>query len=159
MAKEWNSIVAGEIDMSGDATFAVPGGLILGTSATVLRMLGEYVVSPPAAVVADDAALVIVAIGVFSADAFVLGATAMPDPHDEAGYPWLYWASHPFHFGATTADPNSAAATLRHRFDVRSMRKMKPRETLGVVVQYVDVNGTPPLTINVGDIRVLLAGV
>ena len=70
----------------------------------------------------------------------------MPDPLDEPDYPWLYWGAHTFMYPATaspltpTGDPRQS---LRQVLDIRSMRKLKPREQLVTCVQYSDVAGTP----------------
>ena len=120
-----------------------------------MRMLGEYLIVPTSAPVATDQARVSVGIAVFAEDAVAAGA--FPDPDDEPEFPWMYWASHPFHFSSTSTDPSSAGAALRHTFDIRSMRKVKPQQSLAFAVQYVNVTGNPPLTICTGGIRLLIA--
>jgi len=141
--------------MTVNGTF-VTGGLTVATPSTVLRMLGEYIIGPDSAPTAQDACTVVVGIGVFSADAFTLGATAVPDPAEEADYPWLYWASHDFFYASTEVDPSHAGGSIRKAFDIKSMRKMKPRETLGGVFQYVDTAGAPPLQMEFSITRVLV---
>jgi len=48
--------------------------------------------------------------------------------------------------------------TVRRQFDIRSMRKLKPRESLVWLVQYGDLSGTPSITTVCGQIRTLVAG-
>ena len=158
MDKEWNAIPGISLVVGSDNTF-LGGGLSPGTSATVLRMLGEYVIAPRTSPVAIDEAQVVIGIGVISGDAFAAGAASVPDPGGEPEYPWLYWASHSLFFGSTQVDPASDAASLRAKFDIRSMRKMKPRETLAFIVQYININGNPDLKLLIGATRVLLGGV
>ena len=154
--KTWFGIAANFISMTSETTF-LANSLSSGVQTTVLRTFGEYVIQPESALVALDRAVVTVAIGVVSTDAFGVGVTAMPDPADEFDYPWLYWASHAIWAGTMSADPNSQATTVRKAFDVKSMRKINPRESLAMIVQYSNSAGTPPLAFFAGGMRVLLA--
>ncbi len=157
--KEWNSLgsTAAPIALTGSSTAIVAGTLDFQAAVTVLRMLGEYTINPGAAApVSGDSCRIGVGIGVISSDAATLGATAAPDPNAEAEYPWLYWAVHPMVFRSTSQDPSSAAASVRHRFDVRSMRKIKPRESLVMIVEYLNNNGDPEITFFGGTVRVLI---
>ncbi len=154
MAKHWDTPGAITVDFTANATQA-SSGLLEDEAWTVIRMIGEYVITPTSAPAAGDQAVIAIGIAVVSADAGAAGA--VPDPVSEPSYPWLYWADHRFHFSTTSADPNSAASSLRHRFDVRSMRKIKPREELIVVAEYIAITGAPPLSLVLGGPRVLVA--
>jgi len=92
---------------------------------------------------------------VISTDAFNIGASAVPDPLTDGAYPWLFWKVHAFHFGGV--DPENAAeiASVRHSFDIRSMRKVKGNETLAFIFQYADSNGAPAMTLFAAQTRVL----
>ncbi len=152
--KEWGSIPGFRAFMTSNNTIAIasfPATVAL----TVMRMLGQYTIIPSSAPTAADAECVTVGIGVISSDAFGVGGAGLPDPAGEPGYPWLYWASHPFDFTDASLDSGSAGATLRADFDIRSMRKMKPNQSLAFVVQNVSIAGAPPLVINAGLTRVL----
>ena len=122
-----------------------------------MRMIGEYVIGPAAAPVALDICEVAVGIGIVSEDAHALGETAAPDPGDEPGYPWLYWGSHRLIFPTVAVDPLSPQSHGRFVFDVRGMRKITQNQALAVVVQYTDVNGAPPVAVQVSQTRVLMA--
>jgi len=124
---------------------------------TVIRMIGEYIIAPTTAPVALDKVRMIVGIGVVSTDAATVGASALPDPGAEPDYPWLYWKDHPVQYASTEVDPAGEAGTVRASFDIHSMRKIKPRESLVFVFEYNNVNGDPPLTAGVGLTRVLVA--
>ncbi len=157
-AKIWDGILGSVVDQTGAETVA-PAGIAVTDARTVLRMIGEYVISLTGAATLSDAAFIAVAIGIVSSDAFAAGA--IPDPADEPEYPWLYWADHAFNYGTAvgTGSGGSQAANgsgaVRRHFDIRSMRKMKPRETLCTVVQYRDNTGAPPITTMFGVTRVL----
>jgi len=141
-------------------TFVADSTGILGTHAftspqTVLRSLFEYTIMPTSAPVAGDAATIIVGLAKVSTDAATLGATAMPDPVAEEGFPWLYWASHPLTFNNATNATGEVNARVRQTVDVRTQRKFQDRETLVLIAQYEDLSGAPPLTIVSGGMRVL----
>ena len=123
---------------------------------TVLRMLGEYIITPTSAPVVADACIIGVGIALVSQDAAVLGATALPDPIADPDYPWLYWANHAFHFASADVDVSGPASAVRHKYDIRSMRKAKLQEALVHVVEYFDFAGAPPMTVFLGGTRVLL---
>ncbi len=153
MSKEWTSIAGGQATTLVTGTF-LPSSLTVNIAATVLRMIGEYVIAPTGALTALDECVVTVGIGVISGDAAELGATAVPDPAAEPNYPWLYFASHAFLLETVVSNP---AIAVRKSFDIRSMRKMKPRENLAMIVQYQNVVGDPAYSFSSGVTRVLVA--
>ena len=160
MPKRWMGMAATVQAMTTDATFALGGLAQLDVPFTVLRIIGEYTLGSTANITALESAQVGVGIGVVSVDAFALGGTAMPDPLDEPEYPWLYWGAHTLYYPATasplspTGDPRMS---VRVPLDVRSMRKIKPQETLVVAVQYKDVVGAPGLRYQDAGFRTLVA--
>ena len=87
-AKLWAAIPSLTATIVADST-AIGGALLFTSPQTVLRMLGEYTICPNAATVAVDICKVTVGLAKVSADAYALGATAMPDPAGEPEFPWL----------------------------------------------------------------------
>ena len=156
MRKHWFSIGGGAIDMTTNAIFLLNSSSF-GDAFTILRMLGGYTIGPTAASAAGDRALVTVGVGIVSDAAVAVGSTAIPGPLTEAAYPWLYWESVPFQFGGTAVDPNSQAGSARISFDVKSMRKIKPEESVILAVEYANSTGSPSLSIMVANTRVLVA--
>ncbi len=156
MPKHWDQLGAISQALTADATI-ISAGLSFDEGWTIIRLLGEYTVAPSGATAQGDSAAIGVGIGVFSSDAVAAGAGSVPEPVNEAEYPWLYWADHRFFFGGTSVDPSPASASVRRAFDVKSMRKVKPRESLVMVVNYVDITGAPPLDFIGGGTRVLIA--
>ncbi len=156
--KTWSGIGTAQALLTGNATAAF-AGVSVGETFTIMRVISEYIILPTSTVVALDRVTITMALGIFSTDAFTLGATGLPDPSDEPGYPWLYWKSHYLKFTGT--DPQLQAATMsgavRQAVDVKGMRKIRQEQTLGWVVQYTDESGTPPITAAVGSSRILLA--
>ncbi len=159
MVKHWASIAGAQITFTASSTKT--GNSVGGSTAeTVLRMIGEYSANFTAGstIVAGDKAQIGIGIGVFSADAFVAGAASMPEVLDEAEYPWLFWNAFVLTAVEATDVQNTAGVgAVRRQFDIRSMRKLKPREVLGVVAQYIDLAGAPPVDLDVAAIRVLSA--
>ena len=157
MAKQWGSIPAANITIAANSTVA-PAAFGVVEAQTVMRMLGEYVigVTPATPPTLGDKVGIAVGLGVISSDAFA--AVATPDPAAEPEYPWMYWASYCLSFNEGAAVQRTGTlGGLRVSFDIRSMRKMKPRESLAWVIQYVDIVGTPSVDIEIAHTRLLLA--
>ena len=159
MPKHWHGIAGSLADLTAAGTSI--GGLLAadGTPFTVIRMIGEFLISPTngGAFTAGDAVLITLGLGVVSTDAVAAGAGSMPDPGAEPEFLWLYWTEVPvFIFDGTVAESESMA-TRRVTFDVRSRRKLKPRESLVCVLEYTDLSGAPPITVIVAGTRVLVA--
>ncbi len=157
MTKEWTGPPGASLILTTTST--VLGGILnLNIAGTVLRMIGEYVISPTGAPAAADKVRIGMGIALVSSDAAAVGGSAIPDPIGDPEYPWLFWADHPFFFIDASVDPVAAAVSqIRFKYDIRSMRKFKPGESLVQVVEYADVSGTPPMTVLTGTTRVLVA--
>ena len=158
MTKEWNGTLRSTQAFTSDAQTLILGAVSFLIPATVLRMIGEYTIgNGTAGVTAGDQCAMTIAIAKVATDAFTLGATAMPDPSVEPQYPWLFWRSHALWWNVSeTASGGGAATTVRQGFDVKTMRKIKPSETLVVVAQYEDLAGLPPVQVAMGPVRVFI---
>ena len=154
MRKSWTQILSTQAAITTDGTLGA-GVIDFSVPTTVLRMIGEYGVTPTSSPVAGDDMIFTCAIGVVSTDASTLGATALPDPTNEPEYPWLYYGSHGMFFPGTEADPSSTGGSFRQSFDVHSMRKIKPRESLAMIIQSSST-GAPPIRFYAGVTRVLV---
>ena len=159
MTKEWNSIVGTNLVFTADATALNTFALSVAAPVTVLRMLGSAMLHPTTGGTfgSGDKARVTLGIGVISTDAFAAGSASVPDPASEPEFPWLYWADLLFFAFSATSLGEQPFAGHRVEFDIRSMRKMKPRESLVIIGQYTDLVGAPPLTVQIGQTRILLA--
>ena len=155
--KQWSSLPSVAQAYTADATIALTSVVFI-QSRTVLRMIGSYMIHATGNVTAGEVARLAVGIGVVSTDAFAAGSSAMPDPAGELDYPWLYWAEHTVRYGATASPETGISLTgfVRESFDIRLMRKVKPRESLAFVSQYVDVSGAPGISLQLDQTRVLL---
>ena len=121
-------------------------------------MIGQYTILPTSGgtFVATDQARVTVGIGLFASDAFAAGAGSMPDPSTDPAFPWLYHMDNPISLSVASADGNSVGNGVRTFYDIRTMRRIKPNESVGWVIQYTDVAGTLLLTAFFGRTRVLI---
>ena len=160
-SKEWGFIASEQTALSATATVII-GSLAFQLPRTILRIMGEYVICPSGATVSADLATIGVGLGVVSTDAAAAGGASLPDPNAEFDYPWMYVASHQMFFSAATSSTagegaQGAAPSVRKSFDVKSMRKVKPRESLALIIDYTDITGAPPLQFLNGSIRILLA--
>jgi len=156
MRKHWIGMFGGTQSHTASGTKIQNTPLEPNDAFTILRMLGGYTIFPGAAPAAQDQATIGCGIAVVSADAATLGATAVPDPIADPAFPWLFWQMHGLHFGTTSLDPNGTGF-VRHMFDIRSMRKIKPSEALVFVTEYADGVGTPPIKVDVQVTRILVA--
>ncbi len=155
--KSWSLLAGGQATPSADGTTLLGSSLLALEALTVMRFLGEYAIAPSATPVAGDGVRLTIGIGVFSADAVAAGVASLPDPEDEPDFPWIYWMGHSIIFATADPDPSNLGASLRHSFDIRFMRKLKPRQSVQAVVQYANVSGNPAMRIGLGGVRVLVA--
>ena len=143
--------------LSADVTGIVAGFVTTEIGLTVLRMIGEYTIAPSGANVISDVCVVSVGIGIVSSDAATLGGTAVPDPGVEFDYLWLFWQQHIMQQQVASQDSQGdPSMALRQGYDIRSMRKLKPRESLCQIFQYQDINGIPSYDLAWGKTRVLV---
>ena len=156
--KSWVSMGNNIINvLSSDATGIVAGGVTRDEPFTVLRMIGEWCIGPSQVNVINDTCAVSLAVGVVSTDAYTVGGTAVPDPESEVGFPWLYWQSFVLNMQKAQQDSQGDPfMSIRRTFDIRTMRKIKPRESLVQIFQYRDVSGTPFFDLAWGVTRVLI---
>jgi len=158
-SKAWSGIGSGANAFASSAT-ALLVSVGQGTApSTILRILGNWFVQPTpgGTTAALDSAEIALAIGVVSTDAAAVGASAMPDPITDEGYPWLYWKS----FFCQLSDATVPAAGFTpgngafFDVDVKSMRRVNPNQSLVVIAQYLDNVGAPPMTVHWSGARVL----
>ena len=150
--------LGGSVAITGNSTNLLGSFLNFATSDTVMRIRGHYFIALGATVAALDEALISIGIGVVSTDAAVVGSSAMPDPGEEPNFPWIWYDLHrvfsPFAVDGTGSD-DSGVTIHRGTVDSKAMRKLKSGQSMVVVVQYQDANGTPPVKVGF-DARVLI---
>ena len=157
---EWNFIPGSEITMTADNTFVTGASFAATTRFTLRRLRGKITFWLESTLAAGDQVQVGVGIGVFSTDAVALGATALPDPLGEPGYPWLWWSDYRlFVVGSLSPVENQPLQSAQSReveIDSKAMRILRPGQSIAMVVQYSDVSGTPQVSFVQGRLRLLL---
>ncbi len=160
MEKNWNGLPSGTLNMAAEGTFLAPGFLSFLANSTILRVRGEFTIGPDTngTIASDDKCKIACGLGIFSTDAVNAGGGSMPDPNAEPEFQWLWYLSAAMTFGGTFTQEQltEGGSFKRVTIDSRSMRKVRPGQSLAFVFQYVDVSGTPPIDINLGVLRVLV---
>ncbi len=155
LTKQWSALSQGIVGFDSAAT-GLGGSLAFDEAQTIIRVVGEYMVMATSAPAVFDAAHITFGLAVLSTDAVAAGAGSVPDPAAEPDYPWLWWAQHQLRFGSTDIQDRDGASFVRRSVDIRSMRKVKPRESLVWVYQYENGGGNPPLNVSNETCRVLV---
>ncbi len=157
MQKNWTSLIPSFQAVSTNTTL-LGNAIIPINSQTVLRCRGFVSAQFDATVQVGDIMLLTFGICVVSQDAQAVGATAMPDPFDDASWPgWLWFQLGALHTpikAITTGagDPNFPF-WQRVDIDTKSMRKLRQNEVLFMNVQ---VGETAAATMDIrGATRVL----
>ncbi len=156
--KHWHAIGDQKALMTAASTvilgsFTAAGG----DPFTVLRLVGEVIVAPDnAGIAADDSCVVGIGFGVVSADAVIVGSSAMPDPIAEPDFNWLWWYQVHMTFPhASGSLVGLATEAARIPIESRAMRKVAPRQSLVMIAEYTTLAGTPPISV-LGAARVLV---
>ena len=155
--KAWDAIPGALQNLSANGTTA-PAGISFTGPQTILRSRGEILLQMDENTLAADNALIAMALGIMSTDAFAAGGASLPDPSGNADYPWLWWQTINLATNFTLAAGSDQVAGMTTRVvqvDSKAMRRVKPNETLSLVFQYVNVSGNPTIQVDAGLIRVL----
>ena len=152
--KEWQATPFSQSVIAADGT-SPGGGITFAIPATILRMRG-YVqaVMDSSAQVGDDIVLTF-GFAVLATDAFIVGAS-LPDPFDEPSFPWLWWGEMTLIAQTTTPVMGWGPHAQRLEVDSKAMRRVKPNQTLGGIVQASGATGAPNTIVTFGSIRTLI---
>ena len=155
--KSWSSLLAFATEVNANGTIAGSAIDFL-EPATVLRMVGGGgLVMFDATQQAGDSLNLAIGIGVISTDARVLGSTAVPDPNGDPEFPWLWWQQYNLESQLAAASTSEGPSMVRMPyFDSRSMRKVKPSESLIMVLEVFGAVGGPQTIIEIPAVRVLI---
>ena len=144
------------IESAVNATAIGANSLGFTQAETILRCRGYVTASMDSTKQAGDEMTCTFGLGIFSSDAFALGATAMPEPSSDAVYPWLWWAQMHLHAEITGGTEAWGLTQQILQVDSKAMRRVKPSQTLGWVVQFADAAGAPATDVVFGQVRVLV---
>ncbi len=153
--KQWDAIPATRLSESTTNTF-LGGSIAFNVPATILRCRGQVWAAMDATKQVSDLFGVVVALGILSTDAVTLGATAAPDPGGEPEYPWLWWGQMLLEAFVAAGTEAWGTSAQRLEVDTKGMRKVKPGQSLVWVAQVNVASGAPLITIELGQVRVLI---
>jgi len=155
--KQWDGLPGLKTGFSADG-IGLGGSLAFTEPATIMRMIcGGGLVAMDETRQVGDRADFTYAIGIISSDAFAAGTTAVPDPTSEPEYPWLYWTS--WSMNAFAADGDSALGSSVFRlppWQSQAMRKLKPGQSLFMVIEGTGFQGAPVVDVDLEQVRVLI---
>ena len=161
MTKFWDGNQGSFVNVAANSTFAAGTALAFTQPATLLRWRQEILIAPDmdGTLANNDVVRLTFGLAKLSTDNVAVGAAGFPDPDDEPEYPWLHYFSRTFGYGATFSETmlNMGASTHRELIDSKTMRKIRPGESIVWVGQYVNISGTPPIDVSFGSSRCLLA--
>jgi len=81
-------------------------------------------------------------LGVYSSDAFGIGATAMPGPVTDADYDWIWHSIYTLGPASVSTELDDViTGNVAFEVDSKAMRKLKPNQTIGWMVEGAVVNG------------------
>ena len=123
-------------------------GVEFDETVTLIRSRGMFMAQFDAAAI-NDVVEVGIGMGVYSADAFAIGQTAMPGPLTDPDWDWVWYKT--FVFGpALTATQSELGIpqNLWGEIDSKAMRKLKSNQVVGWMVERVVLAGAG--TIDIG---------
>ena len=154
--KQWFTIPGLLTEKSANAVF-VGGSTAFALPATILRWRGHVAAMFDESMQAGDLMILTFALMIGSTDAFTLGSSAVPDPADEPDFPWVWWKQIRLDaFLAAGHGGGWGPPAQRYEVDSKAMRKMKPGESAGWVVQITSAAGAPVTLIDIGQMRILI---
>ncbi len=97
-------------------------------------------------------------LGIFSTDAVLAGAASLPDPGAEFDYPWLWYGGMTLRSSLASGVPGSTwgPGSQSLEIDTKAMRKVKPGQSLVMVMEHTAVNGAPVVDFDMPVLRVLI---
>ena len=117
----------------------VDNGIESSKQETVVRIRGELsVLLTLATAIGDGFTRGSAGIGIVSADAFAIGATAIPSPEADADWPgWMWYQSWGALIGLETTEVGRTSTNaFRIPIDTKAMRKIGPNEVLFAAVAF-----------------------
>ena len=136
------TVTSSSIQIIGSGIATVAGKV------TIIRIRGEFSMALAAATAGANGFACAFGIGIVTAPAFAIGATAVPGPLDEAD--WDGWMYHRFFAllanealtgGISTDLSNVGAqvASIRVEVDSKAMRKLDEEERLAAIIQTTEI--------------------
>ena len=151
--KAWVALPGLSANLFADGNSAA-GTLQFEEKVTVMRMLGEVLLTPNSAPVATDLVDIGFGIGIF-ADT-VSTAAQFPSAIAAQDFPWLVQWNWALYFREGAAG-ETIARNIRWTYDIKSRRIVPTGSRLVMILTYADGAGAPPIRVEASPVRVLVA--
>jgi len=154
--KQWQALPGLVTTVAAAQTFLGSGALNFLQPGTILRVhCPNLLVMFDATKQVGDEISVSMGLGVFATDAVAAGAASMPDPANEPEFPWMMWDQFALKAELAAGEEALGSSVIRRSYDIKSMRKIRPGQTLTWVVQTGTVTGAPQTLYHMNTNRVL----
>ncbi len=154
--KSWLTRLRSETSISVVGTSMAAGVLSFTGPGTILRCRGFVQAHFDSTAQISDTMTLTFGLGLVSTDAAVVGSSAMPDPGGNSDYPWLWWGSMRLRSELAAGPSAWGISAQRLEIDTKAMRRIKPEQTLVLVVEAASASGAPETVIEFGQTRVLI---
>ena len=151
--KQW-SAAPGLIFSSAAAGILIGGSLAFTFPATILRWRGVVTAMFDETAVAGDQVKLTYGIGVFNTASVT--AISLPLPAADTDYPWVWWNQMFLQQKGTGDEHAWGANNQKLEIDSKAMRKIKPEESLLLIVDRTNLVGAPVVEHFLGQLRVLI---
>ena len=154
--KQWDTApgLIAEVSTSGNS---LSGSLAFTVPATILRWRGYVSAMFDETQQVGDQMIITAGALIAPTDTFAAGGGSFPDPATEPEYSWVWWKE--FRLDAFVAAGHSGGwgpNAQRYELDSKAMRKIKPGESLGIVLERSNLTGAPNTLLDIGFLRVLI---
>ena len=106
---------------------------------TIVRIRGELMIQLATVSAADEGFVWTYGIGIVSADAFAVGASAVPNPQDDMDWPWMYHGFTQTVAPTGTLADIGSASVVRIPVDVKAMRILDLNQTLFMAIDALEL--------------------
>jgi len=153
--KDWRSIAGFQVNSAADTT-NIANALAFTAPGTILRCRTFISAAMDATKQVGDEMIITFGLGIVSSDAVAVGGSAMPDPGGEPEYPWLWWGEVVVDAQVAAGEESWGTSAQRYEVDTKSMRRVKPGQSLVWVIQNQGTAGAPTVRQIIGQTRVLV---
>ncbi len=155
--KAWLGMPGSVVQSSAVGTKIFAGSLAFTSPGTILRTRGVIKATFDETAQIGDTMFTSFGLGIVSTDAATVGASAMPDPGDEADYPWLWYGQILLRSNVAAGPTAYGPAAEKLEVDSKAMRRFKPGQSLVLVMEHAQVSGAPITEFDMSVFRVLIA--
>jgi len=155
--KEWAFMPFADMStITANGTTLSAGVLPFVRAATILRCRGFVQANFDETQQVGDRMILTWGLGIVSTDASIAGSASMPDPAGEAEYPWMWWNTLVLRSNLAAGINSWGSSNQRLDIDTKAMRRVKPGQSLVMVIEASGASGAPVTEVITSQIRVLI---